>query len=539
MKILKILQRESGIFIFLFIFLGLVSGVLNALLVPFIYNVVEKYSNSSEILYKEIGLYIALIFGIIFVQRFFSIFLINLTQKLVYKIRLEVLEKIRSANYRAFEKIGKEKIYTTLTRDASVVSFSATEIVFGTTSAITIVFSLIYLGYLSIIGLFFTLFVIGLGVSIYLLRQKAIYKDLKSARELETSFFKYINELLAGYKEAKVDEKKANDIYENYIKAISIESKMLNTKSIIKYTDNSLMGRICMLLLIGFVLFFFPRMSPGTIDTAKFITVVLYILGPIQAVMNVIPSVTQSNISLSQIEDISKKADEIIEEQGKGAREGFVFESLELRDVLFSYDTQNGETFSIGPISLSVNKGDFIFIAGGNGSGKTTLFKILTGLYVPTSGEIFLNGERVTDFSHYRSIFSPIYSDFHLFERLYGQKKVADETVNGYIKLMELEEKVTFKDGAFSQTSLSTGQRKRLALIASLLENKPVLVLDEWAADQDPVFRKFFYNTMLRGLKKEGKTIVAITHDDTYFGVADQLYKMEYGKINKLVVHEL
>ena len=175
-----------------------------------------------------------------------------------------------------------------------------------------------------------------------------------------------------------------------------------------------------------------------------------------------------------------------------------------------------------------------VFIAGGNGSGKTTLFKLLTGLYKPTRGSILVNGKILSDLE-YRQLFSPIYSDFHLFEKLYGYQNKVDETkIEELIKLMGLEEKVNFTDFGFSSTSLSTGQRKRLALISALIEDKPILVLDEWAADQDPQFRKFFYHQILPDLKKKGTTIIAITHDDNYFDMADRLYKMAEGQLKKL-----
>ena len=100
--------------------------------------------------------------------------------------------------------------------------------------------------------------------------------------------------------------------------------------------------------------------------------------------------------------------------------------------------------------------------------------------------------------------------------------------------MFEMKEKVEMTDQGFTTTDLSTGQRKRLAIIAAILEEKPILVLDEWAADQDPYFRKKFYTELLPLIKDMGHSIIAVTHDDKYYSYADKLYKMEYGRLKNV-----
>lgn len=105
------------------------------------------------------------------------------------------------------------------------------------------------------------------------------------------------------------------------------------------------------------------------------------------------------------------------------------------------------------------------------------------------------------------------------------------ESAEVYLKRLEIAHKVSIRDGSFTTTDLSTGQRKRLALINAWLEERPVLVFDEWAADQDPTFRRIFYTELLPELKRLGKTIIVISHDDRYFDVADRLVRMAAGKV--------
>lgn len=213
------------------------------------------------------------------------------------------------------------------------------------------------------------------------------------------------------------------------------------------------------------------------------------------------------------------------------------FEKLEMDKVCFSYKDDEGKsTFGLDSINFQIKKGDCVFIVGGNGSGKSTLLKVLTGLYHPSSGDITVEDIPVekTDFQAYRELFSIIFTDFHLFGRLYGLGEVETKKVNNLIKLMELNKKTQYKNGKFTVTNLSTGQRKRLAMITSFLDDKAIYVFDEVAADQDPQFRQFFYEVLIKDLKKNGKTVIAATHDDKYFDVADKVLKMESGKMIEL-----
>jgi putative pyoverdin transport system ATP-binding/permease protein len=190
--------------------------------------------------------------------------------------------------------------------------------------------------------------------------------------------------------------------------------------------------------------------------------------------------------------------------------------------------------FKLGPIDLSLQPGELLFIIGGNGSGKSTLAKLITGLYSPESGAIELNGKPVTqdNIEWYRQHFSAVFSDFYLFDSYLGiDRDTLDQEVTGYLKQLQLSHKVSVKDGALSTTSLSQGQRKRLALLETYLEDRPIYVFDEWASDQEPRFRELFYKEMLFKLKQENKIVIVITHDDRYFHLADHVIKLDYGKI--------
>lgn len=211
---------------------------------------------------------------------------------------------------------------------------------------------------------------------------------------------------------------------------------------------------------------------------------------------------------------------------------------IELRGATYSYRDEEGVSqFAVAPVDLRVESGRILFIVGGNGSGKSTLVKMILGLYEPTAGSVLLNGDAIEGAERrewYRQHFSVVFADFYLFPDIAGiGVDNARERAQKYLALLQLDKKVRIEGDTFSTTSLSSGQRKRLALVGAYLEDRPIYVFDEWAADQDPNFKNVFYTQLLPELKARGKAVVVVSHDDRYFEVADEIIKMEDGRIVK------
>ena len=209
---------------------------------------------------------------------------------------------------------------------------------------------------------------------------------------------------------------------------------------------------------------------------------------------------------------------------------------IEFDRVSFTYANPGGddEGFTLGPIDLSFSSGEVVFVTGGNGSGKSTLVRLLTGLYTPRSGHIRLNGRAIDDSSReqYRQHFSAVFADFYLFDRLFGVDAPSrGAEIQQYLALLGMDRKVRVLGDKFTTTALSSGQRRRLALLAAYLEDRPVYVFDEWAADQDPSYKETFYLRLLPGLRARGKCVIVITHDDRYFRFGDRVLKLEAGRI--------
>jgi putative ATP-binding cassette transporter len=297
--------------------------------------------------------------------------------------------------------------------------------------------------------------------------------------------------------------------------------------------------------ILGALIFLLPQLTGATAAILSgYALVVTNLMEPVGEILQALPQLTQANVALQKVQSLGLVLAGNIESTASKHFEALSlsecapisnFQTLEFRQITYSYhQVDNGQPFVLGPINITIQRGELIFIVGGNGSGKSSFAKLITGLYTPEFGEIRVNHRLVLDGDReaYRQLFSTVFSDFYLFNRLFGvSSQNLDYQVSEYLKLLQLDHKVQVEAGVLSTINLSQGQRKRLALVAAYLEDRPIYLFDEWASDQDPYFREIFYKKLLPDLKQRGKTVLAISHDDRYFHVADRLIKLDYGKV--------
>jgi putative ATP-binding cassette transporter len=264
----------------------------------------------------------------------------------------------------------------------------------------------------------------------------------------------------------------------------------------------------------------------------------MFIVGACFGLVQAIPILLNANAAADRIEQLEIELQATASAlDAEGSRVPSRFDAIEMTGIQFHYvDKFSEAAFKIGPIDFSLHPGELVFITGGNGSGKSTFLRVLSGLYPPDSGQIRLNGQLIGDETRdkYRSLMSAIFFDYHLFHKLYGVPDPDPGEVDRLLRQFRLDTKTSLTKGEFRTLDLSGGQRRRLALIVSLLEKRPILLLDEWTAEQDPEFRRKFYDELLPELMGAGATVVVITHDDRYL---DELHlparriRMDEGRI--------
>lgn len=472
-----------------------------------------------------------------------SLGIVTLSQRIFWTLRKQILHSVLNANYEQLSK-RKTKVHAAILSDVYVLTDASMNVISFFISLVMGVACLIYLASISFILFLITVVVAFMGGAVYHFGSIKNNKELEVYRSLENKFLDNLNAILNGFKEIYMEPKKGRAIYENKINFIARDSYKNNISAFTGFLRNQITGQVLFYLLISSVLLIFSIiLKIKATDIVSFVFTLLYLLGAIETIMVLLPGLMRARIACNHLIDLKTELEEA--NFSNPIPDKYIqkdeFDQIIIKDLEYKYQGDDN-IFTIGPIDLQIKKGEIIFIYGGNGSGKTTFVHSVLGLNIPTSGEIYLNDQLINNESYpsYRTLFSVVFSDFYLFNELHGMPELDIEKWNYYLELFEIQGKVELEDNCFSTIDLSTGQRKRLALIVALLEEKPILVMDEWAADQDPYFRKKFYTEILPALKKQDITIIAITHDDKYYNCADKLYKMEEGKLieESVTVHE-
>ena len=520
------------------IFIGIVSGLTSFLFLTVLNYLIGllltgsyKFVNPAYIL-----LFSLVILAFIWSRKTLTIRMITLSQTTFWKIRSEILAIALKADYEQMSKY-KDRVQSALIYDVNTLTQGSLNFIQFLTSVVVVVSCLVYMAVQSVPLFFVTLGVAVIGVGVYLLRVTKNNKQFLAVRELEDGFMKHFNALLFGAKEIQLDPRKGTTIYKEKIIPIAQKAYENNIKAFTGFLNNQMVGQVLFYALIASILVYFSVILDIKVTTTvNFLFILLYLLGALEAIMVLLPGLMQAKVSAQKIETLKNELITNTEHVNSSQETANQLNFLEIivNDLLYVYPkNEQEEVFQIGPINWQLNRGEITFLFGGNGSGKTTFIHSVLGLLKIQKGGIHFDNELLNEKNiiEYKSLFSAVFNDFYLFDEFYGNSNFNKTKANELIQLFEMEGKVEIVGNGFSVTNLSTGQRKRLALIAAILEKKPIIVLDEWAADQDPYFRKKFYEEILPMLKKEGFTILAITHDDRYYACADKIYKMEFGKL--------
>jgi len=464
----------------------------------------------------------------------------RLTQQVVNRTRVRFAEKIRNLSLASFEEIGQSRISTALSRDLQTLSEATSMVVTVMASTLMLTAAALYVAYLSYAAFAVTIVIVGAAIYFYKRSQATSRPAWQDATRAEEGFFKALGHLLGGFKETKMNFARGDDLLNNYIVPASRNVAELKIEADRRFNAGGRVTTVFFHTLIGIMVFALPNYLESGPVSGRIVMTIVFVSGALEGIIEGLPLLAKADVAVDNLRRLERELSAAARDSRDallGRPPAALVDSISLQGVAYSYVDADGSTsFTVGPSDLTISAGTITFIVGGNGSGKSTLLKLLVKLYEPARGVFVWDGQDVTEHNahKYRSLFTVIFSDFHLFDRLYGMDEVETGQIDTLLKEMELHDKVSFAGGKFSTTELSTGQRKRLAMMVARLENRPVYVFDEWAADQDPEFRRYYYEVLLRGLKAQGHTVVAITHDDRYFNVADRVVFMEEGRVTRI-----
>ena len=516
------------------ILLTLLSAVLGIGLIAYINNeLIVAVNTSTSVLPSFLGQ----LFLLMAVTLGSQLALTMLGHHFVWRLRGEFIKRILDTRVERIEQIGNAQLLAGLTSDVRAITIAFVRLPELIQGIIITLGSALYLAWLSPKMLLITsLWLVVTLVGGWLLVSR-VYQHMAKLREVEDELYRDFQTIIEGRKELQLNRERAQLIYESVYQENAKSYRHHIVRADTFHLSAVNWSNIMMLGAIGIVFFMANGLGwANTAVAATYSLTLLFLRTPLLAAVGALPTLLSAQVAFRKLNTFELAP---YNEAFKALPNVSDWQTLELRDVCFHYGERG---FQVGPINLTLRRGELVFLIGGNGSGKSTFAMLLTGLYQPQSGSLLLDG-KVVDWHNleaYRKHFSAVFTDVHLFDRLIGhQGQPANPAlVQQWLERLKMQDKLKLEGNRVLNLQLSKGQSKRLALLLAAAEERDILLLDEWAADQDPHFRRIFYRELLPWLQASGKTVFAISHDDHYFIHADRLLEMREGQLSELTGNE-
>ncbi len=535
---IKLIRENLGVDSRNIILMGLASGLSNGAIVAIINSGASSHNRGEDELVRYVLMFSVAVIAFLYSSNYLLTKSVTHSEGIVRSFRENIADRIRKSELCAFDELETTQVFVTLSDNTNHISQAALPIFNACGSIVMLGFCLSYIFTISPIAFLLTIGVTLLIALIYMQVSSKVEYLFGCAYSSEKSYFHLVQQMLHGIKEVKMSSVRSKDLYESFIVPRAVEAQTHKVAANALHVRNFLNTRMFVFVITACFVFGLPVFEMIKNEEIMSLTAVaLFMFGPIGNVVEAIPLLAQANVAVTKLHELESYL--AVTETPDPVKDRPVLSkvnALELKKAAFSYRDRAGEpTFTVGPLDLHLEAGKITFLIGGNGSGKSTLLKMLSSLYPLDQGKMQLHDTEIKPEmrSWAREHFSTIFSDFHLFDKFYGMRSTAPEDVLEWLEKMRLSNKTSFKDEQYTDLELSTGQRKRLALIISLLEDRPIYIFDEVASDQDPEFRSFFYHDVLAGLKKKGKLLLVVSHDREFFDVADKIYRLDYGRLKK------
>jgi putative ATP-binding cassette transporter len=525
MPFFQLVRREMQGSLDRLVLMAALGGISTASILAAINSGAQAADNGKPGLWSAMLFIIALLL-FIKTQNYVLLTATSEIEGIIHKVRVRLMDHIRQSELLPLDAIGRAEIVGAITRETAVLTQASNSLGFAAQGAVLIIFVALYVAYLSLLAFALSVVIVGVAALLFHSRGRQLAKASQEASQWENRLYNRVMDLLDGFKEVRLNRPRSEDLYGDILE-VSRTAANIKIRTQAETFKRMVLLQSSMYAMLGAIVFAVPVLSDTLAGASigKTVTALVFVIGACFGLVQSIPILSAANAAAANIERLEARlaaaaAGIRVEDVQPATR----FDGIEMRNVVFSYvEKSTDSVFKVGPADFTLRSGELVFITGGNGSGKSTFLKLLASLYKPDSGEITLDGILVTDRTReaYRQLISAIFVDYHLFQRLYGIRDPDPIEVDRLLAQFRLLDKTHLVNGEFDTIDLSTGQRKRLALIIALLEKRPILLLDEWAADQDPEFRRRFYYDLLPTLHRAGVTVVAITHDDRYLDEMD------------------
>ena len=526
MELLSLVYRQYRWPFIAITLLSLLSAVSGIGVIAFInQSLIESVGDPLPILGQLVGLVLLLLVITLGSQ----LALTTLGHHFVYRLRGRLLKQLLDTDVARLRQIGQGPLLASLSSDIGQITIAFVRLPALVQGLVLTLGSIIYLGLLSPALLGVTALWVTVTMVVGWLLVNRVYRHLAHMRQAEDRLYQNYQSIIAGCKELALNRERAHFVYHQLYEQNARDYREQIIRADTYHLSAVNWSNIMMLGAIGLVFFLANGLGwANTNVAATFALTLLFLRTPLLQGIGALPTLIAAQVAFDKIAALNLAEPDEAFPLPPAPRP---WQRIELEQVSFHYQGEGG--FSVGPINLVIERGEQIFLIGGNGSGKSTVAMLLTGLYQPVSGRILLDGEPVTDRNGYLGLFSAIFTDYHLFQHLLGPES-KEALVAEWLERLQMGSKLAIEDGFIADIDLSQGQRKRVALLLALAEQREVMLFDEWAADQDPQFRRIFYQVLLPRLKEMGKTVIAISHDDHYFSLADRLLEMRQGRLTEL-----
>ena len=519
MSFFLIVRREMQSSLQRLVVMSCLGGVSNAAILAAI-NAGAQEAGTGSVSIWAAALFVVALYLFIKTQHYIFITTTVEIEAIIHSLRVRLMDLVRRSELIPLDAIGRSEIVAAINKDTAALTQATNMIAFAGQGIVLIVFVGIYIAYLSMLAFLLSVAILGVAGVIFHAKSHELAAGQREAAQWDNRLFDRLIDLLDGFKEVRLNKSRSDSLYDDVVE-VSRNAANIKIRTQSETFKRLVFSQTSMYLLLAAIVFVVPALSSSADGSiAKTTTALMFVVGVCIGLVQTIPILTAANAAADNIQRLEDRLQAIASEVPEGAELSLRrFDKIEMRDILFRYvDKLSEAVFQVGPVDFTLRAGELVFITGGNGSGKSTFLKVLAGLYTPDSGSITLDGAGVNDLTrdNYRSLIAAIFVDYHLFRRLYGIADPDPSEVDRLLSEFRLRDKTRLVQGEFSTLDLSSGQRKRLALIVSMLEKRPILLLDEWTADQDPDFRRKFYDELLPAFLRAGATIVVITHDDRY-----------------------